>query len=252
MILVNTYMGDCPSGIASKVWYVTMPSCAALHIYTDGTWLSKKIKECVDHLNMPNYHTSTYHIWLCEMSKCVALKADRVRHCPTLDGRLVWSPVSWLQRRWLLLSVKEWQRKELGLSQNELVTVKCHWYLLSGQSPVHVSHNGNISWGAILNSELIIKKNTWLAECFLVWSNIYPWFMDKVSTLINFPLELSCEVYSFLGLDASFDKSETITSSLSSGFLHWVVPFLTIINYSLLLALRVINYSAILGHYCYL
>ena len=73
---------------------------------------------------MPNHDTSTYQMWVCEMSKCVALKAERRRHCPTWDGRPVCSQGSWSGRRCFLFSRKEWPRKELGLSQNELVTVK--------------------------------------------------------------------------------------------------------------------------------
>ena len=34
--------GECPTGIAPKVWNETMPNCAMLNIYMSGTQLSKK------------------------------------------------------------------------------------------------------------------------------------------------------------------------------------------------------------------
>ena len=39
---------------------------------------------------------------------------------------------------------------------------------------------------------------TWLAECFIAWSHIYPGFMGKVSVLTDFPFKPVCEDYSFL------------------------------------------------------
>ena len=39
---------------------------------------------------------------------------------------------------------------------------------------------------------------TWLAQCFIAQSHIYPGFMGKMSTLTYFPLEPGCEDYSFV------------------------------------------------------
>ena len=86
--------------------------------------------------------------------------------------------------------------------------------------------------------------HTWLAECFIAWSNIYPGFPGKLFTLTHFPLEPSSEDYSFLdqavedfehSLDsiltdsvntpesiAFLDEADTIPSSVSSGFLHFL------------------------------
>ena len=38
---------------------------------------------------------------------------------------------------------------------------------------------------------------TWVVEYIVAMSQIYLWFMDKVSTLAHFPLELGCENYTF-------------------------------------------------------
>ena len=39
--------------------------------------------------------------------------------------------------------------------------------------------------------------HTWSADCIIVQSQIYPGFMNKVSTLTHFPLELDCGDYAF-------------------------------------------------------
>ena len=135
MILVYTWMSDYPTGIAPKVWYMTMPSCAVLHIYTSGTWLGKKAgMSAVMSMWLVHIKEHVWTIWICpttillptryECGKFVALKEDRGRHCPTWDGKPVCSTGSWSGRRWLLLNIKEWQRKELGLSQNKLVAAR--------------------------------------------------------------------------------------------------------------------------------
>ena len=89
---------------------------------------------------------------------------------------------------------------------------------------------------------------TWLAECYVTQSHIYPWFMDKVSTLthlvqgIRINLFLDQAVADFvdglhsvfnyiknLELDESFDECDTKPSSVSSGFLR-SVPFPILLN----------------------
>ena len=82
---------------------------------------------------------------------------------------------------------------------------------------------------------------TWSVEQFVAHSHIYPVFTGKVSSSTHFPLEPGCEGYSFLDqamadfeqcldsiltnsleipeMDASLDEPDTITSSVSSGFL---------------------------------
>ena len=77
-------------------------------------------------------------------------------------------------------------------------------------------------------------------------SHIYPGFTGKMSSLTHFPLELDCEDYSFLDqamadfeqgldsiltnsldtpeLDACLDEPDSITSSVSSGFLCLLAP----------------------------
>ena len=111
--------------------------------------------------------------------------------------------------------------------------------------------------GVVTGYQVDEFTHTWSAEQFLAHSHIYPWFTGKMSSLIQFPLELGCEDYSFLDqtmaafdqgldsiltdsletpeLDASLDEPDTIPSSVSSGFLHSVL-FLVILNHSLLLA----------------
>ena len=124
---------------SKKVWYMTVPSWAP-HIYK---WYPTQLKRlgCVlsclcdwcrlktmcgplEYAQPPHFYLPDMRVWVCEMSKCVALKAERGGHCPTWHSRPVCYPESWSGRRWLLLNIKEWQRKELGLSQNEWVTVK--------------------------------------------------------------------------------------------------------------------------------
>ena len=84
--------------------------------------------------------------------------------------------------------------------------------------------------------------HTWSEEWFVACSHIYPGFTGKVSSLTHFPLEPGYEDYAFLDqagadfkqgldsiltdslktpeLDTSFDETDAITSSVSSGFLH--------------------------------
>ena len=127
MSSVNKWMGDHPTSIATKVWYLTMPSCAVLHIHMSGIRLGKKgcVLSCLcDWCTLKNVWSigicpTTILLptrYECEMRKYVDLKAGRGRHCPTWCGRLVCSPGNWYGRRWFLLNIKEWQRKELGLS----------------------------------------------------------------------------------------------------------------------------------------
>ena len=40
--------------------------------------------------------------------------------------------------------------------------------------------------------------HSWLVEYFVVCTQIYPCFMDQMSTLIHFLFEWSCEDYTFL------------------------------------------------------
>ena len=116
-----------------------------------------------------------------------------------------------------------------------------------------------------------MNLHSWLAECFVVQSNIYPGFMGKVSAITHFLLEPGCEDYSFLDqavedfehgldsilmdsvetpeLDSSFDEGDTGPLSASSGFLHFLGTLLKLQNHSLLLASNVKNYGDRLGHY---
>ena len=56
--LVNTWMGDCPTGITPNV---TMPSYAVLHIYMSGAWLNKKAGLCAV-MSMRLVHIKD-HLW---------------------------------------------------------------------------------------------------------------------------------------------------------------------------------------------
>ena len=111
---------------------------------------------------------------------------------------------------------------------------------------------------------------TWSTEWFVACSHIYPGVTGKVSSLNHFPLEAGCEDYSFLDqaaavfkqdfdstltdsietpeLDTSFDETDVITSSVSSGFLPSVLFVILLIS-SLLLASVLVNYGARLGHF---
>ena len=115
---------------------------------------------------------------------------------------------------------------------------------------------------------------TWSAEQFVAHSCIYPGLTGKVSSLTHFPLEPGCEDYAFLDqavadfeqgldsiltdsletleLDTSLEEPDAITSSVSSGFLNWLVPFLIILSHSLLLAFILVNSGARLGLFLHL
>ena len=88
--------------------------------------------------------------------------------------------------------------------------------------------------------------HTWLAECIIAQSHIYPCFTGKMSILTLYPLEPGCEDYSFLDqtlktlsivlilssctplqalkLDAFFDEADAVPSSVYSGILNLVTP----------------------------
>ena len=98
--------------------------------------------------------------------------------------------------------------------------------------------------GVVIGYQADEFTHTWQAECFVTQSQLYHGFMGKVKTLVHFPLEPGCEDYSFLDqlgeeflhgldsilmeliktqeLDASFDETDTMPSSVSSRFLHMV------------------------------
>ena len=98
--------------------------------------------------------------------------------------------------------------------------------------------------GVVIGYQVDEFTCSWSAEWFVSHSHIYPGFTGKVSSLTHFPLELVCEDYSNLDeviadfeqglhsiltdsletpeLDASLDEPDTVTSSVSFGFLHSV------------------------------
>ena len=117
--------------------------------------------------------------------------------------------------------------------------------LLSQLSLSHSSNMLGIQLGGlgshpISSPSLHVEKG----EHFVVQSHTYPAFMGKVSSLTHFMLESGCEDYSFLDqavadfeqgldstitnsvktleLDASFEESCGVPSSVSSGFLYMV------------------------------
>ena len=123
--------------------------------------------------------------------------------------------------------------------------------------------------GVVIGYQVDELTCTWSAEQFVAHSHIYPGFTGKVSSLTNFPLEPGCEDYAFLDqavtdfkqgfdsiltdsletpeLDTSLEEPDAITSSVSFGFLHSLVPFLILLSHSLLLAFILINCGARLG-----
>ena len=123
--------------------------------------------------------------------------------------------------------------------------------------------------GVVIGYQVDEFTCTWSAEQFVDHSDFYLGFTGKVSSLTHFPLEVGCEDYAFfdqaiadfeegldsiltnspetLELDTSLDEPDVITSSVSSGFSTWLVPFLIILNCSLPLALGIINCGARLG-----
>ena len=128
--------------------------------------------------------------------------------------------------------------------------------------------------GVVIGYQVDIFTCTLFAENFIAQLHIYPGLTGKVSPWIDFPPELGCEEYSFLGpdswrfhgwscfyptisvdtpyLDASFEEAYVLPSSVSTGFLTWLVPVLIILDHSLLLEINCINYGARLGIYFYL
>ena len=86
------------------------------------------------------------------MSKCVALKKDRGRHCPheVVD---LYAPQQVDLGGGGSSSIKRNDKeKSWALARMNWSPYKCHSY-----SPLlSASHNGNISWGAISNSVIII------------------------------------------------------------------------------------------------
>ena len=142
MCLVNTWMGDPPTGIAPKVWYVTMPSCAVLHIYTSVTQFGKKRLGCVlsclcdwctlknmqgplEYAQPPFIYLPDMSVWVCEMSNVCLWRQIEGSTAPH-EVEDLYDPQGF-DLGWCGSSsnIKVWQRKWWGLSQNELVTVKC-------------------------------------------------------------------------------------------------------------------------------
>ena len=98
--------------------------------------------------------------------------------------------------------------------------------------------------GVVIGYQVDEFTHTWSAEYFTLWYDIGYCFTGKVATLINFPLELGHDDYSFLDqvvedfehgldsiltdsintpeMDASFDEADDIPFSVFSGFLHLV------------------------------
>ena len=98
--------------------------------------------------------------------------------------------------------------------------------------------------GVVIRYQIDDFTHTWSLECFIAKSHIYPGFTDKVSKLNHFPLEPSCEDYSFFdqevedfkesldsilmesidtpGMDPYLDEADAMPSSVSSGFIYFV------------------------------
>ena len=112
--------------------------------------------------------------------------------------------------------------------------------------------------------------HTWLVECFVAWSHIYPWFRSKVSTVAHFWLEPGCDDHfwtdqlktlNMVLIPSSLTPSKHqnrmhLLISLKSwllqspqGYLARLVPFLIILNCSLLLVSNLLSYGAISGHF---
>ena len=92
-------------------WLECVPSCLCDWCTLKnmcGPWQYAKPSYC---------YLSDISVWVCEMIKCVALKADRGRHCPIWDCRPVCSQESWFGRRSLLLNIKEWKEKSWALAR---------------------------------------------------------------------------------------------------------------------------------------
>ena len=109
---------------------------------------------------------------------------------------------------------------------------------LTSESVVGIKPGGS---GVVIWYQADQFTYTWSTGCFIAQSHIYPSFMAKVSTLTYFPLEPRCEDYSFFDqaledledgldsipldsvntaqLDSSFDETESMPSSVSSGIL---------------------------------
>ena len=125
---------------------------------------------------------------------------------------------------------------------------------------------GHQTWqsGVVIVYQVYEFTHTWSAEYFVSQSHIYCGFTGNVSTLTLIPFEPGCKDNLFLDqtvadvakswfhppwleLDASFYEPDVMASSVSLGFLH-SVPFVIILNHSLLLASNHTHYAASLGY----
>ena len=69
--------------------------------------------------------------------------------------------------------------------------------------------------------------HTWLAECFIAQSHIYPSFTVRMSTLTHFPLEPGCENYSFWTKQSQTLSMVLILSSWTlSTYQNWMHPLI--------------------------
>ena len=124
-------------------------------------------------------------------------------------------------------------------------------------------------YGVVIGYQVDEFTDTWSAEWFVSQTHIYPGFTGKVSSLTHFPLEPGCEDYSFLDQPVAWIPSSLIALShqhwthpwmilmplhLQSllGFCAQLVLFLILLNCSLPLALGLINYVAMQGHFLHL
>ena len=68
--------------------------------------------------------------------------------------------------------------------------------------------------GMVIGYQIVESTHTWLAECFVAQSHIYPSCTGKVSSLNHFPFEPGCEDYFFLE-QAVADFEQGLDSILS-------------------------------------
>ena len=83
----------------------------------------KNMNGPLEYAQPPYFYLPDMSVWVCEMNKCVALKADRGTHCPNMRWQTCILPRDLIWEEMAPPQYKGMKRKELGLSKNELVTV---------------------------------------------------------------------------------------------------------------------------------
>ena len=105
---------DCKLKLTVKVKKVLPNLIKGWGVCYHANMIGAHKRTCVDHQNMPNYHTSIYHEWVCV---CVAaLKAIAIKDmCHLWLADLYIPQRSWSGKEWLPF-ILVWHGKSMGLS----------------------------------------------------------------------------------------------------------------------------------------